>query len=163
MTRIHAIHPDAYAGFTLAEVLVALFFFTILGMGMLEISDQVYYRDALRRETRAATELANIQVEEFLGVSFNDPSLSDPDGAHDVDLEALGSIERFYNPDHVDSRNPLDAGGGKTGHRKFKRVWNVGTDFPIPGMKTVTVLVGWTDPRGHAQLVTQTVQVARLE
>jgi hypothetical protein len=43
------------------------------------------------------------------------------------------------------------------------RVWNVGADTPLPGLKTVTVLVGWRDSRGQLQIIRQTIQVPRLK
>lgn len=163
MSTLHRTHLNAEDGFTLPEVLVALSFFTLLGMGMLQLSSEAYYRDALHRETVAATALAKTQVEELLGAGYDDPRLSDPDGAHDVAPDALRGPEQFLYPDHADPNNPLDAEGETTGSRNFTRVWNVGADSPLSGIKTVTVLVGWRDQRGRPQVVSQTIHVARLE
>jgi prepilin-type N-terminal cleavage/methylation domain-containing protein len=148
-------HHDG--GFTLPEILVALAIFTLIGLAMLELSSAAYYRDALHRDTLAATALAQSQVEEFLRAGYDDPRLRDPKGGG-----AVGNPERSQDPDHTDPKNPLDAEGGTTGPRKFTRVWNVGKDLPLPGLKTVTVLVGWRDTRGQLRVVSQTVQVARL-
>jgi prepilin-type N-terminal cleavage/methylation domain-containing protein len=145
-------------GFTLPEILVALAIFSLIGLAMLELSSAAYYRDALHRDTLAATALAQSQVEELLRAGYDDPRLRGPKGAG-----AGGNLERFQDSDHTDPTNPLDAEGGITGPRRFTRVWNVGKDLPLPGVKTVTVLVGWHDTRGQLRIVSQTVQIARLK
>ncbi len=151
------------AGFTLPEVMVALAIFVVLGLAMLQLSSTVYYREALHRETVTATALAQSQVEELLRAEYDDPRLFDPDGESDVAADAASDLETFRNPDHADPNNPLDAEGGTGGSRKFMRVWNVGADTPLPGLKTVTVLVGWRDSRGQLQIIRQTIQVPRLK
>ncbi len=151
------------AGFTLAEVLVALAIFVILGLAMLLLSSTVYYREALERETLAATGQAQSQVEELLRVGYDDPRLFDPVGGDDVGEDARSDLEIFRDPDHADPNNPLDAEGGTAEPRKFTLVWNVGADVPLPGLKTVTVLVGWRDSRGQQQIVRQTIQIPRLK
>jgi prepilin-type N-terminal cleavage/methylation domain-containing protein len=153
---------DPTAGFTLPEVLLALAIFTLLGLSMLELSSAAYYSEALHRDTLTATALAQSQVEELLKASYEDPRLFDPDGSDDVTPAAIASLKHFENPDHFDPNNPLDADGGTSGVRRFTRVWNVGADAPLGGLKTVTVLVGWGDSRGQPHVVSQTVQVARL-
>jgi prepilin-type N-terminal cleavage/methylation domain-containing protein len=153
-------HHDG--GFTLPEILVALAIFTLIGLAMLELSSAAYYRDALHRDTLAATALAQSQVEELLKASYEDRRLFDPDGGDDVATGAEGNIKHFENPDHFDPNNPLDADGGTSGVRRFTRVWNVGANAPLTGLKTVTVLVGWRDTRGQLRVVSQTIQIARL-
>jgi len=158
MRRYH----DPRAGLTLPEVLLALAIFTLLGLAMLELSSAAYYTEALHRDTLAATALAQSQVEELLKASYEDPRLFDPDGGDHVAPGTIASLKQFENPDHSDSNNPLDADGGTSGGRRFVRVWNVGANAPLPGLKTVTVLVAWHDTRGQLRLVSQTIQVARL-
>jgi hypothetical protein len=139
---------------------MALAIFVLLGLAMIQLSSTVYYREAFGRDTLAATALAQSQVEELLRAGYDDPLLSDPDGGPDA---AVSDLEAFRDPDHTDQNNPLDAEGGTAGSRKFMRVWNVSADTPLPGLKTVTVLVGWRDSRGQQQIVTQTIQVPRLK
>ncbi|MCI0658480.1 MAG: type II secretion system GspH family protein, partial [Acidobacteria bacterium] len=116
-------HHDG--GFTLPEILVALAIFSLIGLAMLELSSAAYYRDALHRDTLAATALAQSQVEELLRAGYDDPRLRDPKGGGTVE-----NLERFEHPDYADPKNPLDAEGGTTGPRRFTRVWNVGRDLP---------------------------------
>jgi prepilin-type N-terminal cleavage/methylation domain-containing protein len=156
-------HRRSTAGFTLPEVLVALAIFVILGLAMIQLSSTVYYREALHRDTLAASALAQSQVEDLLRAGYEDPRLVDPDGGDDVAEEGGKDLERFRDPDHADPNNPLDAEGGTAGERRFTRVWNVGEDTPLAGLKTVTVLVGWRDARGQQQVVTETIQIPRLK
>lgn len=150
------------AGFTLPGVLVSLVIFTFLGLGMLELSSEVYYQNDLQRETLVATALAQAQAEELLGARYEDPRLVDPDGGDDVASDGSLSTNLFQDPDHADPNNPLNAEGEAAGSRRFRRVWNVGEDIPAPGLKTVTVLVGWRDSHRQAHVVSQTFQIARL-
>ena len=161
MSEVMGRHHDPRAGLTLPEVLLALAIFTLLGLAMLELSSAAYYTEALHRDTLAATALAQSQVEELLKASYEDPRLFDPDGAN-VAPGTIASLKHFENPDHSDPNNPLDADGGTSGGRRFIRVWNVGANAPLPGLKTLTVLVAWHDTRRQLRVVSQTIQVARL-
>ncbi len=163
MIRIGRTHFETESGFTLTEVLVALGIFTVLGLAMLQLSSTVYYWEALHRDTLVATALAQSQVEELLQAKYEDPRLVDPDGGDDVGAAAGTAPASFQSADHTDPNNPLDAKGGTAGSRKFMRAWNVGVDDPVPGLKTVTVLVGWRDSRGGLQVIHQSIQVARLQ
>ncbi|MFQ5848427.1 MAG: prepilin-type N-terminal cleavage/methylation domain-containing protein [Candidatus Methylomirabilales bacterium] len=163
MSPLYQRHPEAEDGFSLPEVMVALAIFVVAGLAMLELSSATYYRGALQHETVAATALAQGQVEELLRAGYGDARLVDPDGGNDVGADAGYGPEALRDPDHADPNNPLDAEGGTAGPRRFTRVWNVGADVPLPGLKTVTVLVGWRDTRGQLRVVGQTVQIARLK
>ncbi|MFB3075648.1 MAG: prepilin-type N-terminal cleavage/methylation domain-containing protein [Candidatus Methylomirabilales bacterium] len=160
MSMVYRTHHEA--GFTLAGVLVSLVIFMVLGLGMLELTSEVYYRGDLHRENLVATALAQSQVEELLGAGYEDPRLLDPDGGDDVAADGSLGANLFQDPDHADPNNPLNAEGEAAGSRRFTRVWNVGTDVPLPGLKTVTVLVGWRDSRRQPHVVSQTFQIARL-
>jgi type II secretory pathway pseudopilin PulG len=151
------------AGFTLPGVLVSLVIFMVLGLGMVELSSEVYYRNDLHRETLVATALAQAQVEELLGAGYEDPRLLDPDGGDDVAADGSLGANLFQDPDHADSNNPVNAEGEAAGFRRFTRVWNVGADVPLPGLKTVRVLVGWSDSHGRPHVVSQTFQIASLK
>jgi type II secretory pathway pseudopilin PulG len=150
------------AGFTLPGLLVSLVIFTFLGLGMLELVSEVYYRNDLHRETLVATALAQAQAEELLGARYEDPRLLDPDGGDDAASDGSLGANLFQDPDHADLNNPLNAEGEAAGSRRFTRVWNVGADVPLPGLKTVTVLVGWRDSHGQPHVVSQTFQIASL-
>ncbi len=111
MSIVCRTHQDAEAGFTLVGVLASLVIFTVVGLGMLELSSEVYYRHDLHRETLVATALAQSQVEELLGAGYEDPRLLDPDGGHDVEADGSLAPEPFRDPDHADPKNPLDGRG----------------------------------------------------
>ncbi len=160
MSMVYRTHHEA--GFTLVGVLASLVIFTVVGLGMLELTSEVYYRGDLHRETLVATALAQTQVEELLGAGYEDPRLLDPDGGDDVASDGSLGVNLFQDPDHADLNNPLDGEGEAAGPRKFTRVWNVGSDVPLPGLKTVTVLVGWRDSHGRPHVVSQTFQIASL-
>ncbi len=160
MSMVYGTHHEA--GFTLVGALVSLGIFMVLGLGMLELTSEVYYRGDLHRETLVATALAQTQAEELLGAGYEDPRLLDPDGGDDVAADSSLGANLFQDPDHADPKNPLNAEGEAAGSRRFTRVWNVGADVPLPGLKTVTVLVGWRDSHGRPHVVSQTFQIASL-
>jgi type II secretory pathway pseudopilin PulG len=167
MSKVYITHRETEAGFTLPGLLAGLVIFTVLGLGMLQLTSEVYYRRDQHRETVVATALAQSMAEELVGAGYDDPRLRDPDGGEDVAQDAAEDAVRdpnnFLDPDHADPNNPLDSEGGAIGARRFTRVWNVGDDVPLSGVKTVTVLVGWHDSRGNQQVVSQTFQIARLK
>ena len=162
MSHVRAMHCTSEAGFTLTGVLAGLAIFSVLGLQMLEITSEVYYRQDLYRQTMVATALAQSKAEELLGVGYDDPRLRGPDGGKGVAADGPWDHQSFLNPDHADRNNPLDSEGETAGVQRFTRVWNVDADVPLPGLKSVTVLVGWHDARGQQHIVSQTFQIARL-
>lgn len=171
MSDVRAMHCESEAGFTLTGVLAGLAIFSVLGLGMLEITSEVYYRQDLNRQTMVATALAQSKAEELLGAGYDDPRLRGAGGGKGVVVAGRGESvavggrwdhDMFVDPDHADRDNPLDPEGETEGDRTFTRVWNVDADVPLPGLKTVTVLVGWHDARGQQHVVSQIFHIARL-
>ncbi len=62
---------------------------------------------------------------------------------------------------YIDPANPLRADG--TGGGVFQRSWTVsGNDTPRAGLRTVSVLVSWTDSRPHTTRVAAYVRCSTI-
>jgi type IV pilus modification protein PilV len=129
-------------GFTLLEVLVAT---AILSIGLLAVSQMSI--SVIRSNARAyritdATVMAGHKLEGLRNLSYTDSKLNDDGDTTDVGTDIRSNTALFTSPDHTDT---CDSGCSLTIGRTLQRAWNVATDTPASGMKTVTVIVGWKD------------------
>jgi type IV pilus assembly protein PilV len=134
-------------GFTLMEVMVTLM---VLSVGLLGIASQsvsVIKANSLSDQMTRATVLAKDKMEELKRLGYTHTQLQDTDSyTADVSTDIQTNPSFFTNPDHSDT-NPTSETGTVTLTSAPKRVWNVADRNlevpPVPGMKTVTVIVGW--------------------
>ena len=137
-------------GFTLLEVLIAL---SILSIGLLTLAEMTTYvirGNTLGSKITRATVLAEDKLEELTGLSYADPQLNDSDGdSTDFGTRIDADPNLFTSPDHTDDYPADSTDQTVTIKRSQQRVWNVAEDTPGPGMKTVTVIVGWKGTKDH--------------
>ena len=132
-------------GFSLIEVLLALVFLSVglLGIAGLQITTMRGNASA-RRITEAIT-LAQEKLEDLSSLPTSDPQLADPDPAvNDIGTNIADNPDFFTNPDHGDDSTI----------QGISRVYNVFVNFPSPGLRTITVIVGWQDVGWHYHSLT---------
>ncbi len=141
--------PSSNMGFTLLEVLIAL---VILSIGLLAVAHMSIYTirsNALGNKITKAAVLAEGKLEDLNNVYRIDPTntmLTDDGDKSDIGVDVHSNTVLFTNPDHSDSCNcNCSVSIGQIP----QRVWNVADDTPAPGIKTVTVIVGWKDSIDH--------------
>jgi prepilin-type N-terminal cleavage/methylation domain-containing protein len=103
-------------GFTLVEVLVAIFIFLASVAGLAAVTTTVINGNAISRQMTTATSLAQEKLEVLKREGF----------AH-ADLTA---------GNHADSGNPINA--------IYNRSWAVTANTPATGISTVTMTVAWS-------------------
>lgn len=116
-------------GFTLIEVMVALFVFTI---GILALNKMQLV--AIRGNSNAngltgASSWAAGQVETILDLEYDDPLLDDDGGGAADGLAGLDDNTSATADDFIDSPDG-----------NFRILWNVATDEPMRNVKTIRVI-----------------------
>lgn len=155
-------------GFSLLEVLVSLVIFSIGLMGIVSVSIATVKNNSLSKGNLAASVLAQNKMEslrnqaaQLTGSLGGDGILGDgtancSDGADDTfptDFQATGAAgaaagvtapaTMFANPDHAEDSNGTDVAVPPTLGTAPMVAWVVRNNVPGPGMKYITVVVGW--------------------
>ena len=113
-------------GFTLSEVLLAI---VVLSLGLLGL--QRMHIAAIQVNTIASrltqgTTLAQDRAEWLMALPYNDPLLAD--------TTPTGSVTGYPNAGNPDPNPP---------HQGYTITWEVDTDVPSAGTKTINIFVTW--------------------
>lgn len=119
---IRAVEANSYGGwgFTLVEVMIAVFILTVALLGLISVTVMIMKGNDFSRQMTTATTLAKDKIEQVKEMSYSDVA----DGVT------------------TDYRN-ADSSAGSSG-AYFTRVMTVTADTPAVKMKTVEVVVSWT-------------------
>jgi type IV pilus assembly protein PilV len=124
--------PPAEKGFTLLEVMIALFIFSI---GILAVASmQIVGAKAVSsaRQNFGNSISAVTFLEQVIGLDYHDPRLEDHDEGYQPD-----------KPDH---------GPEPIGTSPSTIEWEVHADFPVPNSKRITITIRRMDPGGIERL-----------
>jgi len=129
------------SGFTLVEVLIALFIFSvgILGLGAMQLNS--IRGNSQARRISEATNVAADQIEKFFALDYDDPDLNDDDGNGSAGLSDITS---------PDGRTSSVDGN-------YQIFWNVAVNYPLADAKTIRVLV-----RQNNQTKTVSLETVKL-
>ena len=137
--------PKKEAGFTLLEILIAM---AILAFGILAVATMQATSIKGNSQAIGITEgitLAQDKIEEFIYLDYNHPDISDTDNdgtnqdtAPDDGVDDNGGNFGLDDTDAAADHNPPDVG-------RYKIYYNIAVDEPINNIKTIRVIVQWTD------------------
>lgn len=132
----NTVTPGNRKGFSLIEVIVAI---GILSVGILAVASMqgaaVKNNVFAERRTQAAT-WATDRVEKLMNLDWNDSLLSDTDGDGQSGLD---DTDFDNNPATTDDADHIDSQGNYTIY------WNVADNEPIENVKTLRVIVVWSN------------------
>ncbi len=138
------------SGFTLLEVLIAMFIFSIgiLGVNAMQLTS-IQGNSKANRITQAGNVAAD-RIETFLSLDYDDPILDD-DGAQMPPV--INGVAGLDDVTAVTADgNMLSADGN------YQIYWNVAADYPITDTKTIRVIVV---PPGNGSNVVMDIVKAR--
>ena len=136
--------PGRNEGFTLVEILIAMIVFFIGILGLMKLQVMSIQGITLSNSAMVAGTIAQRHMENIIKADFRISSLEDVNVTNNHDL---GSI------DNADYQN-IDVQGHPVSLGKYRLVWNVADDTPIPNTKTIVVLVAWDHDRRVRKLST---------
>lgn len=139
MNKQNALHRNENA-FTLIEVLIALVILAIGLLGVAKMQVVALNGNLAASDLTVATTLARDQIETLKGLDISSAEFANTNADNDA---ALSNPESAASLDQQDPNNPIDAGGGTTGVRKYSRFWNLAHNVPSQGTSTIVVFVYW--------------------
>ncbi|MBN2374366.1 prepilin-type N-terminal cleavage/methylation domain-containing protein [bacterium] len=129
-----------YNGFTFIELLTSMVILVIGILGICGLHYAALSGNKTANQITLAVTLAEQKIEELKRLGYANSELSDTDGVKtDVDINIKQNPALFTDPDHGND-SPVPG---------MTRVWNIADDTPSPGLKTLTVIVGWEEKRWH--------------
>jgi type II secretory pathway pseudopilin PulG len=134
-------------GYSLIEVLFAVFFVSVVFLGLSGMTAMVMKSQSTNELADVALDLAQDKLEELKSAPLSSPALADLNSGNNGEL---GSATDFdYQEAGIDER-------GRPGGI-FTRTWNLADDLPKSGMKTAVVIVSWTDRLGGHEVSLRTI------
>ena len=107
-------------GFTLIEVLVAMAVFSVALLGLARMQIAAIQVNTIASRLTQGTTLAQDRAERLMALPYNDPTLAD--------TTATGIFTSYTDPNSPQG---------------YTIRWDVDTDVPSPGIKTINIFVTW--------------------
>ena len=128
-------------GFTLVELLIALFIFAVGILGVATMQTTSIQGNSKGRRISEASNLAADRIEMFMSLDYDNPILDDDDGdGTDQDVDGDGVDDDGGNFGLSDLNNP-DGAEDSDGDGVNDIFWNIAVDHPEPNTKTINVFV----------------------
>jgi len=125
-------------GFTLLEVFFAVFIIVVVLLALTGMTVMLMKSNSMNDFTDSAVDLAQDKLEELKVALLSSEILNDEEPTNNNDLENISNFD--FQESNIDQ---LGRRGGI-----YTRTLNIADDIPKPGMKTVVVIVSWTDGMG---------------
>ncbi len=135
------------SGYTLLEVLFAIFIVLVVFVGLANVLTMLIWSTAMSNSVDTATDLAQDKMEELKTAWATSSILADVNTSNNGNLESTSNFD--YQQVNID---PLGKPGGI-----FTRTWNIADNTPASGMKTVVTIVTWNDKLGGHKISLWTI------
>lgn len=139
--------PNTQRGFTLVEVFFAIFIVATVFLGLSGMTVTLIQSNSTNDFTDVAVDLAQDKLEELKNASFTSAAVADVNSGNNGDLESTANFD-FQET----NLNEMGRPGGI-----FTRTWNIADSLPKTGMKTVVVVMTWTDQLGSHRVSFRTI------
>jgi len=134
-------------GFTLIEVMVSIFMVASVLLGLAGMTSILIRNNSMNYFTDTATVLAQDKLEELKNAIPTSTILTDVNTTNNSDLENTSNFD--YQQSNIDG---LGRPGGI-----YTRTWNIADNSPTAGVKSVVVIVSWTDQAGSHRVSLRTI------
>ena len=135
------------SGFTLLEVFFAIFIIVVVLLALTGMTVTVMKTNSMNDFTDSAVDLAQDRMEQLKSAFPSSAILADVETMNNSDLENLSNFD--FQESGIDE---LGRAGGI-----YTRTLNIADDTPRPGMKTVVVIVSWTDGMGSHRVLLKSI------
>ena len=146
-------------GFTLVELMIALFIFTIGMLAVASMQGESIKGNSFSDLMTVANTLAEAKMEDLLGLPSTHDNLQDNNPANNDHLLSIIEMDGYRE-------TGLDR-DGNPGSGIFTRTWNVAkrdpadpdkVGYPADGLMTIVVVVEWKDQRGKHQVYASSIR-----
>jgi prepilin-type N-terminal cleavage/methylation domain-containing protein len=134
MKTLH--HLKKNRGFTLIELMISVCIMAIAFAGLATMQIACINGNSIASNLTTGITLAQDKMEELNSLDYNDPALADINTGNSSTLDSYSNYD--YREEDIDPQG--EAGG------VYSRICNVADDTPLPGRKTIVVIVTW---QGH--------------
>ena len=128
-------------GFTLSEVLVAMVVFSVALLGLARMQVGAIQVNTIASRLTQGTTLAQDRVEWLMALPYNDKMVAD--------ITAKGTFTSYPNTDNPDPKPPPQG---------YTIRWDVDTDVPSAGLKTINIFVTWKNKTSQTKTFSLSVQ-----
>jgi len=135
-------------GFTLIEILIALVILGIAFMSLANMQISCISGNSNASQLTKAIILAQDKMEEIKSLNPQHPDLAD------ANQDNNGNLRQSIDPEDSDHRESYVKIKGESTpsvpdshYGSYTRIWNVADNTPLPGRKTVVVIVTWKSGR----------------
>ncbi len=135
------------SGFTLLEVFFAIFIIVVVLLALTGMTVMLMKSNSMNDFTDSAVDLAQDKMEELKSAFPSSAILADVETANNSDLENISNFD--FQESGIDE---LGRAGGI-----YTRTLNIANDIPKVGMKTVVVIVSWTDGMGSHRVLLKSI------
>jgi len=131
-------------GFTLIEILIAIVILGIAFMSLANMQISCISGNSNASQLTKAIILAQDKMEEIKSLNPQHPNLADANPSNNSDLRQSTDPE---DSDHRESCVEIKGESTQSvpdlHYGSYTRIWNVADNTPLPGRKTVVVIVTW--------------------
>jgi type IV pilus assembly protein PilV len=151
--------PRDSQGFTLVELMIALFIFAIGILAVASMQGEAIKGNSFSDLMTVANTLAEAKMEDLMGLPPSHDDLRDNNSANNDHLLSMMDTDG-----HQETGLDRDGNGGSG---IFTRAWNVAkrdpadpnkVGCPADGLMTIVVMVEWKDRRGRHQVYASSIR-----
>ena len=131
-------------GFTLVEILTAMVILGVAFMGLANMQLSSINSNSNSSQLTRAVILAQDKMEEIKSLNPNHPDLADTNpGNNEILRQAIEPEDSDHRESHIEFKRESIQSVPDLHYGSYTRIWNVADNSPIPGRKTVVVIVTW--------------------
>ncbi len=142
---------DDQEGFTLLEVLGAILIFALGIMALYRVQIGSINSNAFSNDLSQATKLAEDKIDYLMSLGLENALLADTNGdgtGQDANGNGIDDDNEGTSTDGITDfglgMQTADTADNKETQGRFTILWNVALDQPMPGSRTIRVIVRWT-------------------
>jgi len=135
-------------GFTLVELLIAAVILGIAFMGLANMQISSINSNSNASQLTKAIILAQDKMEEIKNLNSDHPDLADTNPGNNGNLrQSIDPNDCDHRESHVEIKGEDIQSVPDLSYGSYTRIWNVADNTPLPGRKTVVVIVTWRSGR----------------
>lgn len=131
-------------GFTLVEILISMVILGIAFMGLANMQLSSINSNSNSSQLTRAIILAQDKMEEIKSLNPDHPDLADTNPENNGNLrQSIEPEDSDHKESHVEVKGESTQSVPDLHYGSYTRIWNIADNTPLPGKKTVVVIVTW--------------------